>query len=174
LLPAGTVLVAGGESNGSSAEIYNPVTGTFSLTGSMAFARERHTATLLADGTVLVGAGTNESADLASAELYNSATGTFSATGSMATARSAHSATLLADGTVLIAGGVIVGPQWSTASAEIYAGSFSPTASMATPRGGHTATLLADGTVLVVRGRNRETGTLMTAEIYNPATRTWR
>jgi len=68
------VLVAGGGvgTRLSSAELFDPATGTFSLTGSMTRARIGHTATLLKDGTVLmvgtlgrfpVGAGS-------SAELY--------------------------------------------------------------------------------------------------------
>jgi N-acetylneuraminic acid mutarotase len=85
LLPNGTVLaVAGaniatsGGSNGdlASAELYNPATGTWTTTGSLAIARAYHTATLLPNGTVLVAGGhdTNNSI-LASAELYYSGFG---------------------------------------------------------------------------------------------------
>jgi len=51
LLPGGKVLVAGGYGGlvnlVSSAELYDPATGTWSATGSMATARYGHTATLL-------------------------------------------------------------------------------------------------------------------------------
>jgi Galactose oxidase, central domain len=48
-------------------------------------------------------------------------------------------------------------------------GSFTPTTgNMNFPRAGHTATLLQDGTVLIVGGQN-STGTLATAEIFNPS-----
>jgi hypothetical protein len=74
LIAGGRVLVAGG-TNGSmwlaSAELYDPATGKFSPTGSMATARNGYTATLLADGRVLIAGGGNDtSAYLASAELY--------------------------------------------------------------------------------------------------------
>jgi len=70
LLSDGTVLVAGG-SGGTTAELYDPTSGTFAGTGSMQTARAGHTATLLRDGTVLVTGGLNNYGSvLAEAELY--------------------------------------------------------------------------------------------------------
>jgi len=67
LLPAGEVLVAGGATSYNpmaradnvtdSAEIYDPATGTFSLTGSMATPRLFHSAVVLRNGQVLVTGG---------------------------------------------------------------------------------------------------------------------
>ena len=103
LLPSGKVLVAGGDTSGFSAELYDPVSGTFATTGSLAMARALHTATLLPSGKVLVAGGESLAA---AAELYDPATGTFSATGSLATPRYYHTATLLPSGKVLVAGGL--------------------------------------------------------------------
>ncbi len=78
---------------------------SFWPTGSMVSGRSYHTATVLADGTVLVAGGSSGSGSLASAEIYDPKSGTFSPTGSMAVSRYFHTATVLADGTVLVAGG---------------------------------------------------------------------
>ena len=58
LLPTGKVLVAGGSMHDalSSAELYDPATGTWTATGSLA-PHARHTATLLPSGKVLVAGG---------------------------------------------------------------------------------------------------------------------
>ncbi len=68
LLANGKVLIAGGFGQGTSvlpilntAELYDTSTGTFSVTGSMVVPRVRHTATLLADGRVLIVGGTDSS-----------------------------------------------------------------------------------------------------------------
>ena len=79
------------------------------LTGPLGVGRQIHTATVLADGSVLIAGGyDNNDSALASAVLYHPATNTFSPTGPLAVARGLHAATRLADGRVLIAGG---GPQ---------------------------------------------------------------
>jgi hypothetical protein len=79
-LPNGLVLVTGGIDNSgnplASAELYNPATGTWRTTGSLATARELHTATLLPNGLVLVAGGADNSGNkFASAELYYSGFG---------------------------------------------------------------------------------------------------
>jgi hypothetical protein len=87
LLADGRVLVAGGGGDytnrefQASAEIYDPQTGTFRATGSMAEARTYHQANLLADGRVLITGGFGDLAPLASAELYDPTAGIFSPAG---------------------------------------------------------------------------------------------
>jgi RHS repeat-associated protein len=115
LLSNGMVLIAGGGGSGSvgnvlsSAELYNPVDGTFTATGGMTSARSSHTATLLNNGMVLIAGGLSSSGGsfggITGAEVYNPSDGTFIVTGSLNQGRSSHTATLLNDGTVLAAGG---------------------------------------------------------------------
>ena len=169
-LADGRILV---KSDGSTtAELFDPVSGTEVTTGSIAVAPKNATATLLLDGRVLItGFGS---------EVYDPKTGEFTATGSTSAYRAGHTTTVLADGRVLILG------VWSRsvnplASAEIWdpeTGRGSATGSMITPRAKPVATLLADGRVLVTGGGDAITGTdlgeaSVSAELYDPATGTF-
>lgn len=149
----------------------------WAVTGSMATARELHTATLLPSGKVLVAGGRNIG-PLDSAELYDPARGTWSAADRMNAARVMHTATLLEDGRVLVAGGDTgnEGPPTfgRTATAEIYdpaTDTWTFTGSMQTPRSWFDATRLADGRVLAAGGYHLYT--LGSAEAYDPATGRW-
>lgn len=173
-LADGRVLIAGGFSiNGTTAlldvaEIYDPATGTFTAVGRMTAARFRHTATLLADGRVLIAGGFG-AGFLSSAELFDPTTGTFTPTGSMSVPRYIATATRLRNGKVLVVGGQTSGATHS--SAEIYdpaLNAFTAVQDMGEARYDHTATLLADGQVLVAGGRNPASGNLTSAELYDP------
>ncbi len=191
LLPNGKVLLAGGFVNSvwdysgisgsnNGATLYDSATGVFSGTGSMTANRGDHTATLLANGKVLIAGGANQDptgTGLASAELYDPSAGTFTQTGSMAAGRFLHTATQLQNGKVLIIGGALTSASDPVATAEVYdpgTGIFTMTGAMATAREQHTATLLADGRVLIVGGTT-STGTgdlhpTATVEVYDPST----
>ncbi|HLJ29644.1 MAG TPA: DUF2341 domain-containing protein, partial [Candidatus Angelobacter sp.] len=74
LLNNGTVLLTGGSAGSSltnDAEFYDPVARTFTSLGGMNSTREAHTATKLANGSVLIAGGIDSGSNtLASAEIY--------------------------------------------------------------------------------------------------------
>jgi N-acetylneuraminic acid mutarotase len=187
LLSDGRVLVAGGWGAGqifgpklASAELYDPVTGTWTATGSMAQRRDGHSATVLANGTVLV-AGGYDYDRFASAELYAPATGTWAITGRLPEPFGPDTAVLLLDGRVLLAGGdVPYGPGAAasdhSALYDVATGTWTLGQPMTQPRLAGAGVLLADGRVLVMGGRQDglpTTATFSSAEVYDPVTGTW-
>lgn len=151
-------------------------TGHFTLGAQMVHPRSGHSATLLANGKVLV-AGGRVARDggplpVLPAELYDPATGAFQESGALPSGRWHPRAVLLADGRVLVAGG------WddsgrALASALIYdpvTGLFTPTGSMATARAEFAMARLADGRVMVIGGDSSSPVSITGAEIYDPAT----
>jgi hypothetical protein len=159
LLKNGKVLVAGGLGSGdvihATAELYDPVTGTFAPTGSMSAARVLAAATLLPSGEVLI-AGGEGCADpkgctflafdfLTSAELYDPTTGKFAKTGSMGKDDGGETATVLSDGRVLLAAGRARADLYDPASGKFVSTGEEPEFENYYS----TATLLPNGKVLV-------------------------
>jgi hypothetical protein len=166
------------------AELYDPQTRRWSLTGSMCERRIGHSATRLRDGRVLVAGGQayGWGWPSASAELYDPQTGIWRPTAPLNVARSSHEALLLHDGRVLVLRGVRppteqpfpeVPTQFDlidermewTAEAEIFdprtetwtrAGKV-PNLAAGRPARGAATCLLADGRVLVVSHRDERT-----------------
>lgn len=165
-LADGRVLVVGGThwfvrrpaAKLSSAEIYDPATGRFHETRApMHFPRDRPTATLLPDGTVLIAGGQNDAGEPEQAEVFNPKTETFSLVpGKMVAPRMAHAAARLPGGTVLLAGGWSVPLSATTGSVERYDPlSQTFTALPALPEGAHDQALMVfpSGLVLIAGGK---------------------
>jgi len=184
LLPDGTVLVAGGGGTPTSesfanilasAELYDPASGTWTATRDMAGVRTGHTATLLADGPVLVaGGGSSSDGDggpLGSSELYNPSTGRWTGTGRMINAGPGRLATLLTNGRVLVIGGGDNG-----SAAEDYdpaTGQWTATGGTVEPHfSGAAAAVLSNGAVLLAGAMNG-TGASAVAELYDPEAGAW-
>ena len=170
LLENGQVLVAGGYADVyvfeglplTSAELYDPATGSWHPTGSFNTIQGFNSATLLANGKVLA-------VSRNSAELYDPATGTWSITDSPTIEAGLPTSTvLLANGKVLAVSGN---------SAELYDPATEMWSSAGNPKVSsfysQTITLLGDGKVLVT-GLGFSFPSSLSAELYDPNTGTWR
>jgi N-acetylneuraminic acid mutarotase len=190
LLPNGKVLFAGGGiltagaigiglSPTNTAELYDPATGQWSLTGNLSTARTWHAAALLQNGKVLVAGGCLKGYCqdyTASAEIYDPNTETWSSAGSFNTPRILHALTLLPNGNVLMSGGEGNVFPFTLNTAELYnpdTGLWSTTGSLLNRRKLATTTLLSTGQVLVVGGSGITTEVSNSAELYDPATGAW-
>src|SRR6266849_4735206 len=195
LLANGHVLIAGGVAHegasSATAELYDPATRGFALTGGLLTGRSRHTATLLQTGKVLITGGIDKDGKpVRAAELYDPASGRFLATGNMLEGRYDHTATLLANGKVLITGGgTTTRGVTNTDTAELYdpaSGTFSHTGTvtryydttsekffykgqMNATHAMHTATLLPNGDVVIAGGMDADGKPQALVEIYHPA-----
>ena len=172
----GRVLVAGGYPGDepdlavTSAELYDPASGTWSATGNMLKPHGGFPATLLRDGRVLVGDVDDPFADtpVLGAEVYDPETGTWTATGKMVTPDEG-SAVLLRDGRVLVV--------HKSGSSQLYdpdSGTWTATGQMLGSFHQSLATvLMPDGKVLEVGGNDGGSYAGAAAELYDPDTGTW-
>lgn len=176
LMPDGRVWLAGGmisvrgqEVATTSTEIYDPRANTLTPGVKLHRARAGHTATLLADGNILLTGGGAEQETLTGAELYRPVLGDVILVGAMRVPRERHAAALLPDGRVLITGGTVAQP---SATADLYdpqTATFSAAPPMHARRAAHSATLLKDGRVLIAGGAESLESVLRSVEIYDPA-----
>lgn len=152
--------------------------GVVSPGGAMLSPRAAHTATPLADNTVLIAGGCTVGScergdESATIERFDLATSQSRFAGKLSGPRISHTATLLDDGRVLLAGGW--GATDVLATAELYdpnSESIVAIVPMIGPRAAHSATLLADGRVLLAGGSD-DHQPLATAELFDPATNTF-
>ena len=179
LLGNGNVLYIGGWDGSlmDSVELYDPLTGSSSPTGSLIAPRVWANATVLADGRLLVTGGHGIDAGLwrplALAEIYDPTSRTWSEAGEIPTRHLEHTSTVLSDGRVLVVGGA---PSRTTEIFDPSTGNWVKAARTIEYHEGHTATLLPDGRVLVAGGASGTTGRVYpvtSAEVYDPATDTW-
>jgi hypothetical protein len=191
----GRVLIVGGSTVGAapddwdpvaSAELFDPGTGRFTLTASLATERSDPATTLLPDGRVLVAGGSNDFGAPRTAELFDPATGHFAPAGASAGPHGDAWTGMLQDGRVLLLG--MVDDPASNGAPELWTGfdrAIALPTTTATPgpglrtigdstavlRSGHTATRLADGRVLLIGGSDAAkpgAKALSSAEIFDP------
>src|SRR5712691_3659294 len=174
-LSDGSVLVTGGRTGLSifpveilmTAEIYHPLTNSWTVAAPMHVPRSSHSATRLQDGRVLVVGGTTlasgsplPAAQLEQAEVYDPKRDSWSLAGTGLPPLSGQAATLMPGGGVLVTGG-FTDMGFATDSAEISdpaTNLWKPTTwPMARARYGHSATLLPDGKVLLAGGYSTRT-----------------
>ncbi|MBZ4374167.1 kelch repeat-containing protein [Corallococcus sp. AS-1-6] len=176
VLPSGKVLVAGGLSNEdhlASAELYDPATGTWELTGAMATRRSKPTLVLLSTGKVLAVGGANEEA-LHTAELYDPAVGTWTAVPDPVVGRTEATVTALPSGHLLVTGGqTLAGVTVNTVErVDPLTGTRTVLGGLQKVRRGHQALLLPSGRVAVWGGTRPDNNQETQAELYDPATGT--
>lgn len=192
VLPNGKVLVVGGtDANGNfvtTAELFDPVSGTSSFTGSPGFPRDNAVTTLLSTHKVLRAGGLDKSSGAATnvAEVYDPTSGQWSQVAPMSTPRQNARLFNLPDGTVLVyggEGGTGTSPSLLKA-AEVYdpiANTWKTVSNMITPRNSPASIFLAEtgannGELLVFGGLNETSNSsapLASAELYNPLSQTW-
>jgi hypothetical protein len=119
-LAGGRYLILGGAGT-NVVEAYEPASATWTTVGSLGMARWGHTATVLADGRILIAGGHTFSGLTGSLETYDPATNRFvPLAAELSTARSGHEARLLPDGRVHVSGGDVFDPASGTVAAAPY------------------------------------------------------
>ena len=162
----GRVLVAGGTNFAGNrvvydlneAELFDPVTNTWTFAGNLLQARGEHSATLLPSGEVLIAGGT-AGRPLATVEAFSPATNTWRSVAPLSTSRLRHTATLQGDGTVLVVGGTFDFVAGATSS-EKYDGLrdlWSDAGSTRSTRYWHSSSRMPSGEIFSVGGISGDT-----------------
>lgn len=184
LLGNGQVIAAGGLNRTAQAlnadtvaELYDPATQTWTVTGSLKIPRWSLDAITLRNGRALFAGGSKGfTADgaLDTAEVFDPETGQFTFTAnSLSVARHSSGISMLKDGKVLITGGSNVGNNLGgtgVTAVDIYdpeKNAFQAAAPLHAGRALHAQVTLRDGRVLVIGGAQTN------AEIYDPIRNVW-
>ena len=190
ILANGKVVVMGGNaastsSPTSSAEIYDPVSDTWTIIDNIPLPARDHASVVMASGDVVVTGGirffSGIPVTLTGVSSLSTAEFNWFPVGDMQIPRTNHTATLLADGNVLAVGGqddsstdlfttfYNSAEQFDTAT-ETWPATLS---SLDQALVGHSATLLEDGNVLVAGGAPDGATTQAAAYLYDGTTDSW-
>lgn len=193
-LPGNRILIAGGLCDGPrppgtdpadrayrALSIWNDATGKWEAAPALLDGRIYHTATALADGSVIIVGGEKDTRTgkdtepvLSSVEIYSDQGVTPAQP--MQIARAHHTATRLTDGSVMVVGGMDSSGR-AIANVEIWNSMtrrWSPGPALKTARYRHSATLLADGRVLVAGGIDRDGLDTASVEILDASRSAWQ
>jgi N-acetylneuraminic acid mutarotase len=172
VLEDGRVLVAGGIGPDlkdlSSAEMFQPNTGTWTTVAPLPQTRFSHSATLLSDGRVLVVDGIVNGSISRSTVIYDPRFAAWTPGSSTGFGHAQQSSATLRDGRILVAGGYGLASElydprsntWSTVGTIPF-------------RAQPVMGILADGKVLLAAGIDRRAKELRTTEIYEPLLGRW-
>ncbi|WP_148717100.1 kelch repeat-containing protein [Chitinolyticbacter meiyuanensis] len=166
-LPDGRALLAGGATSAgvtvNSTLLWDPMQGGWRSNATLAQPRRYATATLLANGKVLVAGGQCTDCDFA-AELFDPATGAFSNTGPTQSSHYINETVLLADGRVLLSGG-------SSRAIELYdptSNTWALAGQLIRSQPNSRLALLGDGQTVILSGSSFRAG-VGAVEWFNPA-----
>ncbi|MBR9979121.1 MAG: hypothetical protein KFH87_13635, partial [Bacteroidetes bacterium] len=186
-LPDGRVLVTGGRSGHTplgSVRIFEPASnngnGEWLLLPQLQYRRERHTATLMPAGWILI-AGGLDNVPTNKCEFIDPVSQVAITLPDMNDVRYEHTATYLRGGRVLVIGSkdydrglpdCEIFESLETATAADPRWRWRRTASMHFGRGKHRTVTLLDGRILVIGGVHNYAPTI-TCELFDPGTETW-
>ncbi|MBL8921308.1 MAG: hypothetical protein JNJ54_20785 [Myxococcaceae bacterium] len=193
----GRVLVVGGTAPAAdgasrfealaSAEVFDPKKRSWTVVGSLSEARNGHSATRLADGSVLVIGGARPvHVHLDSAERFDPKTNAFSSRRPLAQGRWLHESVALKDGSVVVLGGrsnqvpgdagtPVPRPGVAVATVERYdvtGGVWHPVPEMTEPR--QRTAVVSDGDRVIVFGGQTTTMSTNYVEWWEPGGEGWR
>jgi len=186
-LSDGRVLAVGGRGLGigtligtmhETAELLNPETLEWTMTGVMAEGRRSPAMVELEDGRVLVAGGLLPTKfTTQTAEIWDPAEGAWTTVAPMLRTRDGMGPVRLPDGRVMVVGGKmdakLVGTLDQSEIYDVDADTWAEAAPMSEKRINHTVTLLLDGRALVTGGGKEDPPFSKTAETYDPGTDTW-